>query len=308
MFEKCYDTSLFLIMAPVTRSFSHAFAATSPPPHSLISHYFQALLSDNSFSSTPSTPTELGSQSASSTPEPATCSDVPMLQSFQSIHSDSQSALPPSHSPHSLNINERVQSHISPSLNHLSSDNSGPPILSNSSLHSLSDPVSQTLLSTPPLPEHISGTEVESATRTHIRALRHVGRWSYRRIAGHTKLSLTTVYRIAHPPRTPHRQCSHRGQHHILSSPIRKKIIYLATSSAANRRKPLTEIAFLAGIKASAQTLQRSLALASYHRRVARKKPWLSPKNREVSSFSFFFLPPLLVYFFPIFTSFHSSC
>jgi hypothetical protein len=62
------------------------------------------------------------------------------------------------------------------------------------------------------------------------------------------------------------------------------KLIEVATECAENRRKPLTEIAYMAGITASATTLRRAMVMEGFHRRVARKKPFLSVKQQVVCS------------------------
>jgi len=125
-------------------------------------------------------------------------------------------------------------------------------------------------------------TEVDIALRHKIRALKHYAHWPYRQISAATGVALSTVYRIAHPPLTP-TQSKLRGRHAILRTPHRKKLIDLATSSAENRRKPYLEVARMAGLTACDRTLRRTMASAGYHRRVARKKPYLSNKTRQVS-------------------------
>ena len=132
-------------------------------------------------------------------------------------------------------------------------------------------------------------SQISSPMRHKIRALRHIAQWTYRHIAEKTGISLSTVYRIAHPVSTPVpsqvRRCP------IMLTPhLRSKLVNLATSTAANRRKPLAEIAFMAGIQANNRTLRRSFAEEGYHRRVARKKPFLKPQHKRVrSTFSLFF-------------------
>ena len=140
--------------------------------------------------------------------------------------------------------------------------------------------------------------EISPSMASKIRALRHLAGLSYRSIAAKTHVSLSTVYQIGHLPSTPQRK-SRMGRPHLLGAAERKKLITLATASASNRRKPLTEIALLAGIQASSQTLQRSFAHEGYHRRIARKKPFLPPKNKAVSYFFFLALFPL--YFLPLY-------
>jgi len=48
--------------------------------------------------------------------------------------------------------------------------------------------------------------------------------------------------------------------------------------------KPFTEIFYLAGVQACEKTLRPAFAQAGYHRRVARKKPFLKPDHILVFS------------------------
>lgn len=157
-------------------------------------------------------------------------------------------------------------------------------------------------------------SEISSSMRSKIRALRHIAQWSYRCISQNTGISLSTVYRIAHPPSTPVHRAHDRRRPVILTPQLRSKLIDLATSTAANRRKPLAEIAFMAGVQANNRTLRRSFAQEGDHRRVARKKPFLKPQHKTVripsSSFlcSFFFsLPCLFILFYFFLSHLHSD-
>ena len=124
-------------------------------------------------------------------------------------------------------------------------------------------------------------TEVTVALSHKIRALKHFAHWPYQQISAATGVALSTVYRIAHPPVTsPYKNT--RGRHSILRTPHREKLISLATASAENRRKPFLEITQMAGLTACDRTLRRTMSSAGYHRRVARKKPFLSHKTRQV--------------------------
>ena len=126
----------------------------------------------------------------------------------------------------------------------------------------------------------------------HIRALRHIAGWPYRKIAIAVSLPLSTVYYTA--PKNPTQEKRTRGQPWMRRPELQHTLIDIITESAENRTKPLTEIADMAGIKACSKTLPRSLALDGYHRRVARKKPFLNPTHIRVC---FFFL---LVYCFAL--------
>jgi len=139
--------------------------------------------------------------------------------------------------------------------------------------------------------------EVDFTLCHKIRALKHYAHWPYRQIAAVTGVALSTVYRIAHPPLTPTRNRI-RGCHSILHTPQREKLITLATSSAENRRKSYTEIAQMAGLTACDRTLRRTFSSAGYHRRVARKKPFLSSKIRQVRGKSSFLGSYILILLF----------
>jgi len=121
-------------------------------------------------------------------------------------------------------------------------------------------------------------TEVDIAICHKIRGLKHIARWPYRQIATATGVALSIVYRIAHPPFTPTRN-GVRGRHSILRTPNRQKLISLVTTLAANRPKPYTKIARMAGLNACERTLSGTMSSTGYHCRVARKKPFLSAKT-----------------------------
>jgi hypothetical protein len=58
-------------------------------------------------------------------------------------------------------------------------------------------------------------------------------------------------------------------------------LVFEATSTAESRRKPLSDIAQEVGIQVSAKTLREAFAKEGYHRRVARKKPFLNETQRN---------------------------
>jgi len=127
---------------------------------------------------------------------------------------------------------------------------------------------------------------VSGEVAAHVRALRHIAGWPYRKIALAVGLSLGTVHRTAQQ-KQHQKEKKVRGRPWMLRPELRQDLIDIVTQSAENRRKPLTEIAYMAGIQASSKTLRRSLALDGYHRRVARKKPFLNHGHIAVSLFLF---------------------
>ena len=80
------------------------------------------------------------------------------------------------------------------------------------------------------------------------------------------------------PAKTPKTM---RGRPKKLTPDDRKKLIEMATQSAENRRKPFAEIAKLCGITACETVLRRAFEDEGYHRRVARKKPFLNEISKQ---------------------------
>jgi len=146
-----------------------------------------------------------------------------------------------------------------------------------------------------------SSRQLSLEVRAQIHALHHIASWPYRKIAESVNLPLTTVYRAAKQPlhQQTNSQDPTRGRNHVLSSTDRQNLIQHATSSAENRCKPLTEISYLAGVHACEKTLRQAFAQAGYHRRVARKNPFLKPDHILVCSYFF------LLYSFKVSTTIH---
>lgn len=80
-------------------------------------------------------------------------------------------------------------------------------------------------------------------------------------------------------PRTPSKR--QKGTGVLITTPDRERLVALATESAFNRRRPLSEIAELAGITACARTLRTTFARMGYHRRIARIKPFLTQPAKD---------------------------
>lgn len=132
-----------------------------------------------------------------------------------------------------------------------------------------------------------SATSISTCTRTtyrqrcHVEALRDYAAWSTKEISQALKLPLSTVGDIysGYTPRTPSKRPQGIGM--ILRTPQRDRLVEVATESAYNRRRPLTEIAELAGIKACNSTLRTTFARLGYHRRIARIKPFLTQLAKD---------------------------
>ena len=118
-----------------------------------------------------------------------------------------------------------------------------------------------------------AGVPLSYRDRVRVHTLAHDASWPYRKIATTVNCSPSTAHKIAHGSTTPPK--TKRGRQKLLSSEDRKHLVAIATQSAENRRKPLWEIALLCNIKASDDTLRRAFASEGFHRRVARKKPFL---------------------------------
>lgn len=135
----------------------------------------------------------------------------------------------------------------------------------------------------PPPPPNLSKTPyyvmITSSLRSKVRALRQNAAWSFRRIANELGIAVSTAYSICKAPSTPRKMKSGRPKQ--LTTPIRKQLIAIATTSQTNRRLPLTDVANLAGIQASPTLLRKAFAQEGYHRRVAQVRPYLSAEIKE---------------------------
>ena len=127
-----------------------------------------------------------------------------------------------------------------------------------------------------PQPDRVS---ITSSLRSKIRGLRTHASWSFRRIAREVGVAVSTVFSICKAPSTPTKVKP--GRPKILSTPIRKRLIEIATSSQQNRRLPYSEVAALAGITAGPHQLRAAFASEGYHRRVARARPYLSQDIKD---------------------------
>ena len=116
-------------------------------------------------------------------------------------------------------------------------------------------------------------------TRCQVQALRFSAGWTYRRIAEDQNLSVSTVHDICHAPATPRKT---KGRPVLLDTPTRRRLVATATESAGHRRMPLSEVAALCNIEACDRTLRKAFAKEGYRRRVARRKPLLDARQRQL--------------------------
>lgn len=122
--------------------------------------------------------------------------------------------------------------------------------------------------------------DVSYKQRCYVQALRNNAGWTFQRIARDQGLALSTVYGICSGPATPQRvgKCGRKVK---IDTPTRRRLVFAATSTAENRRKPYSEVANEMGIEASDKTLRTAFAKEGYHRRIARKKPFLDQIKRD---------------------------
>src|SRR5437588_7623788 len=113
--------------------------------------------------------------------------------------------------------------------------------------------------------------------RCYVQALYFSARWTYRQIAADQNLSLGTVSNICNAPATPKKR---KGRPFSIDAATRRQLVFTATSSAAHRRMPVTQVAAICGVNACERTLLKAFAKEGYHRRVARKKPYLDDRKR----------------------------
>lgn len=144
---------------------------------------------------------------------------------------------------------------------------------------SLSPISSRTLSPAPIIPPFL--TIITASLRSKIRGLHNHAEWTFRRMAQEVGVAVSTVYSIRKAPATSRK--AKLGRPKVLTTPIRKRLVDFATASQKHGQLPFTEVAELAGITADMRTLRVTFQVAteSYHRRIARSRPFLSLKSRE---------------------------
>jgi len=126
----------------------------------------------------------------------------------------------------------------------------------------------------PPIKTH----EASYRQRCAVQALRFSAGWTYQRIADDQNLGVSTVWDICHAPATPKKR---KGRPFSIDSPTRRTLVATATRDSTHRQMPFTHIADICGVQACERTLQKAFALEGYHRRKARKKPFLKAEQKE---------------------------
>jgi hypothetical protein len=116
--------------------------------------------------------------------------------------------------------------------------------------------------------------------RCYVLTLRHAG-WTFQRSANDQGLAVSTVYGICNSTANLQRE-GRCGRHVIIDTPTRRMLVFEATCTAESRRKPLSDIDQEISIQVSVKTLREAFTKEGYHRRVARKKPFLNETQRNI--------------------------
>lgn len=122
--------------------------------------------------------------------------------------------------------------------------------------------------------------DIDYKQRCYVQALRFSAGWTYDRIAKDQNLPLSTVAKICKGPATPQRK-NRCGRKIKIDTPTRRLLVFTATKDAEHRQKPYEEIAKIVGVEASNKTLREAFAKEGYHRRSARKKPFLNYEKKS---------------------------
>ena len=101
---------------------------------------------------------------------------------------------------------------------------------------------------------------------------------SPRGIAARVNMKRNRVHYLLKQPVTP---IGRKGRPPLVTSPIRCRIVDYLNSGAKARRMPYQELSTTLELSCAPATLGRSLAKLGYHRRIARRKPFLSVINIE---------------------------
>lgn len=86
------------------------------------------------------------------------------------------------------------------------------------------------------------------------------------------------VYYILKQPVTPRKR---KGRPPIFDAEKRQQLVQHVTASSENRQTEYFRLPPEVSLHASERTIRRALGLEGFHRRVMRRKPYLSKKNRE---------------------------
>lgn len=93
-----------------------------------------------------------------------------------------------------------------------------------------------------------------------------------------------TLYRLIHGTSSASSSSpanESRGRKAVFTPQVKQLLIETATPSSYNRRLSLSEVAKLAGVKASNCTLRHIFRSQGYNRKVARVKPFLDAEAKQ---------------------------
>lgn len=114
--------------------------------------------------------------------------------------------------------------------------------------------------------------------RIEVHALRDAG-WKYQRTADHLNFSLRQVHYAATHRRTPKKRSSRPP---LLGPEKRLELVEIVCASAENRRLPLWRIPLVLKWDITEYAIRRALKTEGFRRCLARCKPPISEKNRQL--------------------------
>ena len=120
--------------------------------------------------------------------------------------------------------------------------------------------------------------QITVSRRSKIRSLRTIALGPFRRIAASVDLPLSTLFSICSWSGSPHQ--IRTGRPPCLSHENKCLLPVLATPWPENRRKSLDTISEEIEIHVHERTLRPFFPDSGYHRRIARVKPFLIPKQK----------------------------
>ena len=142
------------------------------------------------------------------------------------------------------------------------------------------DPIAEALIAEAPIAEAPIALkrQITVSRRSKIRSLSNIALWPFRRIAASVDLPLSTVFSICAWSGSPHQICT--GRLPCLSHENKCLLPAHATPWPVNRRKSLDTISKELDIHVHERTLRPIFSDSGYHRRIARVKPFLIPKQK----------------------------
>jgi len=123
------------------------------------------------------------------------------------------------------------------------------------------------------------GTRLSYRERDIAYSLKHQAAWTDERIASSLGISRQTISNSLYKQTwTPQKQ---RGRKPDIDTPTRKRLIARTKQDRWHRQRSLQEIAFLKGVPSCKRSLYKAFEKEGYFRRIATKKPLITPAQRE---------------------------